>query len=107
MNIRLLNCLLIAILFASSAAADVAIIVESPANSSALDTNTVVFSYNASSILNLTACALKINSTIQNSTSNQVPNQISAISKSLSEGAYSWSIECTDATGTNSTRTYQ
>lgn len=75
----------------------------------ATGTTTISFEYNVSDNLNLTSCSLIWSSAIQASNASVIlKNQSNSISKSVGEGSYTWSINCTDQagnTGNSSSRT--
>gem|GEM_PF-1067765 len=74
-----------------------------PRNNYQSDTNAVLFSYRTNDLHNITSCSLIINgSTV--STDNTVTNyEPSYFSRTLSNGAYSWNISCTDTAGNTNT----
>ena len=67
--------------------------------------NTVTFQYNTS--LNATNCSLIINSAVDQTDTNITANATETFTKSLSNAAYTWSVNCTDINNiTNSSATW-
>ncbi|GEM_PF-7108241 len=95
-------------ILALAASGETAILIQSPANYTTLDSNTVTFQYNASgaSGINISSCALIVNSTVKNTTSQPAANQILGFASAMAEGSYAWRINCTDASGTNLSQQY-
>lgn len=71
----------------------------SPANSSESTSANITFAYNISSLVDINNCSLILNNVI-NETNSSVAKDITLFfNKTLSNGDYNWSINCTDQYG--------
>ncbi|MBW2980810.1 DNRLRE domain-containing protein [Candidatus Woesearchaeota archaeon] len=79
----------------------------SPSNASTWTTsNTVTFQYNVSN--NVTNCSLVINNAVDQTDIDVTPNATQSFTKTLSNGGYGWSVNCTNLdNSTNSSVTWQ
>jgi len=66
---------------------------------SATGTSTLAFQFNASDNINITNCSLVINGGISAYNSSAISNDTNTITKEVSAGVYTWSINCTDEVG--------
>ncbi|MBW2984965.1 DNRLRE domain-containing protein, partial [Candidatus Woesearchaeota archaeon] len=93
----------------SGAAPEQALPIEliSPANASTWTTsNNVIFQYNVS--ISIRNCSLIINNAIDQTDTNVTPNSTKSFTKTLSNGDYAWSVNCTNIdNSTNSSATWQ
>lgn len=70
----------------------------SPSNNSTwTSSTTVTFSYNVTSTYNLSVCSLYINEAYDQNSTNVSSNQTETFTKTLSNGAYNWSVSCNDS----------
>ncbi len=69
---------------------------------STMDTNSILFEYNVTDNGNLSSCSLIINNVTTDYNASTInTSATNSISKTLSAGGYTWSINCTDVSGNN------
>jgi subtilisin family serine protease len=81
----------------------------SPSEGYSTTDTSISFSYNVSDGVSIANCSLIVNGAISAYNSSAITGGTNTISKSLSVGSYSWSVNCTDAAGNignSSTRSF-
>jgi subtilisin family serine protease len=71
----------------------------SPSEGYSTTGTTIDFEYNTTENTNIANCGLIINNAIDSYNSSEISNSTNTISKNLSVGVYTWSINCTDLAG--------
>ncbi len=81
-------------------ATEPAILLISPANGYKINDGSLSFSYQVSAVLDITSCSLILSGSIDQTDTTIIKDTAQSFTKSgLGNGAYTWSINCTDAVG--------